>query len=61
MPATKPQLHDRASIDQQDSAETPEFGHPRGTLAIVAIFGALFLLGWLAMYMGLFLKRGAPH
>lgn len=38
-----------------------ELGHPRGTLAIVAVFGALFLLGWLAMYFCMFLQRGAPH
>ena len=38
-----------------------DLGHPRGTLAIVIVFGALFLLGWLAMYVFLFLKRGAPH
>jgi hypothetical protein len=36
-------------------------GHPRGTLAIVGIFAALFLLGWLAMYFFMFLQRGAPH
>jgi hypothetical protein len=36
-------------------------GHPRGTLAIVIVFGALFMLGWLAMYLYLFLERGAPH
>jgi hypothetical protein len=42
--------------------ELPEdLGHPRGTLAIVIIFGLLFLLGWLAMYFFMFLKRGAPH
>jgi hypothetical protein len=38
-----------------------DFGHPRGTLAVVAIFGALFLLGWLGMYFGMFLQRGAMH
>jgi hypothetical protein len=38
-----------------------DFGHPRGTLAIVIIFGALFMLGWLAMYFCMFLQRGAPH
>jgi hypothetical protein len=38
-----------------------DLGHPRGTLAIVLIFGALFLLGWLAMYVFMFLERGAPH
>jgi hypothetical protein len=35
--------------------------HPRGTLAIVLIFGLLLALGWLAMYVFVFLERGAPH
>ena len=33
--------------------------HPRGTLAIVAVFGLLFALGWLAMFFFAFLARGA--
>jgi hypothetical protein len=41
--------------------ETPDYGHPRGTLAIVLIFGLLFGLGWFAMYVFEFLERGAPH
>ena len=36
-------------------------GHPRGTLAVVLLFGLLFGLGWLAMYLFTFLPRGAPH
>jgi hypothetical protein len=39
----------------------PEFEHPKGTLAIVIVFGALFAAGWLAMYVWLFLGRGAPQ
>ena len=35
--------------------------HPRGTLAIVLVFGLLFALGWVATYVFLFLGRGAPH
>ena len=35
--------------------------HPRGTLAIVIVFGVLFGLAWLSMYLFLFLERGAPH
>jgi hypothetical protein len=35
--------------------------HPRGTLALVAMLGAFFALGWLAMFVFLFLARGAPH
>lgn len=39
----------------------PEFEHPRGTWAIVVVFGALFAAGWFAMYVWLFLSRGAPR
>ena len=38
-----------------------ELGHPRGTLAIVVVYGLLFGLGWLAMYFLRFLAHGAPH
>jgi hypothetical protein len=33
---------------------------PRGTLAIVAIFGGVLVLGWLLLFFGLFLPRGTP-
>ena len=36
-------------------------GHPRGTLAIVIVFGVLFALAWFATYVLVFLGRGAPH
>jgi len=42
-------------------AESNDVGHPRGTLAIVFVFGALFAVGWLAVYFFLFISRGAPH
>ena len=35
--------------------------HPRGTLAIVAVFGVLFAIAWLATYFFVFLGRGATH
>lgn len=38
-----------------------ELGHPRGTLAIVLIYGALFALGWGLLYFAEFIPRGAPH
>ena len=37
-----------------------EIGHPRGTLAIVFVFGLLFALSWFAAYLA-FVGRGAPH
>lgn len=44
--------------DEQDLQDLPE--HPVGTLAIVLIFAALFALGWLALYFGIFVPRGTP-
>ena len=44
------------------AADLPaEFEHPRGTLAIVIVFGALFALGWFAMYFLRFMAAGVPH
>lgn len=45
--------------DPRDDAPV-EFEHPRGTLAIVLIFGALFALGWLAMYVFRFMAADMP-
>lgn len=51
-----------ASEDRGGNTVRPEdFGHPRGTLVIVIVFAVLFGLAWLAMYVFLFLQRGAPH
>ncbi|MFI5206630.1 MAG: hypothetical protein ACHQU8_01185 [Gemmatimonadales bacterium] len=33
--------------------------HPIGTMAIVGVYGVLFVLGWLAFYFLLFRARGA--
>ena len=41
---------------------TPDdLGHPRGTLAVVTLFGVLFALAWFFTYVFVFLERGAPH
>ncbi len=34
-------------------------GHPKGTLAIVAVYGLLFVAGWLILYFAVFVPRGA--
>ncbi len=36
-------------------------GHPRGTLAIVILYGILFALGWIALYFLEFSSRGMPQ
>jgi hypothetical protein len=38
-----------------------DLGHPKGTLAIVALYALLFALGWLALYWWVFVPRGTPH
>jgi len=51
----------QASDDGGSIEVRPEdVGHPRGTLAIVVIYGILFALGWMALYLLEFLPRGHP-
>lgn len=37
-----------------------DLGHPRGTLAIVIVYGLLFALGWLGLWWFVFVPRGTP-
>lgn len=41
-----------------DAPDPQNLGHPRGTLAIVLVYGVLFVIGWLLFYFGEFLPRG---
>lgn len=61
--ATQPPTDTEARTSSFDdpAGEDIDVGHPRGTLAIVVTFAVLFALAWLAMYVFLFLERGAPH
>lgn len=45
----------------ESSYSAEDFGHPRGTLVIVVIYGLLFVLGWVGLYVFQFLGRGAPQ
>ncbi len=37
----------------------PDIGkHPRGTLALVGLYGVLFVLGWLAFFFFVYAPRG---
>jgi hypothetical protein len=49
--------------DPQHSEASPEetFEHPKGTLAIVILYGLLFAVGWIVLYVFEFLPRGAPN
>jgi hypothetical protein len=49
------------AVEKEGPVDPQALGHPRGTLAIVVLYGLLFALGWLAMYFFGFLPRGAPH
>ncbi len=36
----------------------PQTSHPKGTLFIIALYGLLFVVGWFAMYVFVYLRRG---
>ncbi len=37
----------------------PELGkHPRGTLAVVGLYGVIFILAWLAFFFFVYAPRG---
>lgn len=36
-------------------------GHPRGTLAVLAVYGAFFAAVWLAIYFLVYVPRGPVH
>lgn len=38
-----------------------EIGHPKGTLAVMAVYMLLFVAGWILLYFFLFLPRGGSH
>lgn len=45
-----------------DTHRQDELGqHPRGTLAILIIYGLVFGAAWLLLYFGGFLPRGSVH
>jgi hypothetical protein len=53
-----PAVSPRGGPAEASTVELPP--HPKGTLALVLIYGALFLIGWAWVYFGEFLARGAP-
>jgi hypothetical protein len=47
--------------DTEPAYTEEDFGHPRGTLAIVLIYALIFALSWGGLYVFQFLGRGAPQ
>ncbi len=58
---------DHASLDHPSQDENPNdpqdlierIGHPKGALAVLALYMLLFVVGWVGLYFFLFLSRGA--
>jgi hypothetical protein len=48
----------RVAVTEPDNSPSADQIEPRGTLAIVAVFGALVVVGWLLLFFGLFVPRG---
>lgn len=42
-----------------DEIDPSDLGHPRGTLAIVILYGLVFALVWMGIYVWGFMERGA--
>lgn len=40
-----------------DDRDRPD-GHPKGTLFLIGLYGLLFVIGWFAMYILVYLRRG---
>jgi hypothetical protein len=54
-----PQLQEPGGSLVMDD-QHPEIGkHPRGTLALIGLYGLVFLLGWLAIFFFVYVPRGA--
>ena len=55
-----PSREGRPGLEGEEEGQGGEGGsHPRGTLAIVGVYGLLFVLGWLVIYFFVFVPRGA--
>lgn len=52
---------DRPANAGETAVKPEELGSPRGTLAIVIVYGLLFALGWLGLYIFKFVPQGAPQ
>jgi hypothetical protein len=38
--------------------QAPRTEHPRGTLFLIGLYGVLFVVGWFAVYVLVYLRRG---
>ena len=52
---------DRPADAGETAVKPEELGSPRGTLAIVIVYGLLFALGWLGLYLFRFVAQGTPQ
>lgn len=54
-------IGENSEAEKTEDQILAELGHPKGTLAVVGVYMALFIVGWILMYYFLFLPRGAPQ
>lgn len=48
-------------MSENEIPDLEEIGHPRGTLAIVALYALLFVIGWVFLFATQFVPRGTPQ
>jgi len=44
-----------------ENVDLDEIGHPKGTLAIVALYALMFIAGWIFLFAMQFVPRGTPQ
>lgn len=48
-------------MSENETPNLDEIGHPKGTLAIVALYALLFVIGWIFLFATQFIPRGTPQ
>ena len=48
-------------MSENETPNLDEIGHPKGTLAIVALYALLFIAGWIFLFATQFVPRGTPQ
>jgi len=48
-------------MSENETVDLEEIGHPKGTLAIVALYALMFIAGWIFLFAMQFVPRGTPQ
>ena len=49
------------SLEENDADVLDLPDHPKGTLAVMLVYALLFIVGWIGLYLFVFVGRGTPQ